>query len=43
MNTNCVQMVARRVEFSGNTTITNTCPNNWPKPNFDGQMIRLVA
>jgi hypothetical protein len=43
MNTNCVQMVARRVEFSGNTSITNTCPTGWPPPNFDGQMIRLVA
>lgn len=43
MNTNCVQMVSRRVEFSGNTQITNTCPVNWPKPNFEGQLIRLVA
>ena len=43
MNTNCVQMVARRVEFSGDTEITNTCPTGWPPPNFDGQMIRLVA
>jgi Flp pilus assembly protein TadG len=43
MNTNCVQMVARRVEFSGNTSINNTCPTGWPPPNFDGQMIRLVA
>ena len=43
MNTNCVQMVGRRVNFSGNTTITNTCPTDWPGPNFDGQMIRLVA
>ena len=43
MNTNCVQMVSRRVEFSGNTQITNTCPTGWPGPSFDGQMIRLVA
>lgn len=42
MNTQCVQMVAMRVMFSGNTTITNSCPTNSGALAFDGSMIRLV-
>ena len=42
MNTNCVQMVARRVRFSGNTSITNTCPTGGGSKAFDGSSIRLV-
>jgi hypothetical protein len=43
MNTNCVQLVGRRVMFSGNTNITNSCPTGYPHPGFDGTSIRLVA
>jgi hypothetical protein len=41
MNTNCVQMVAWQLAFTGNTTITNTCPGG-PR-GWDGSMVRLVA
>jgi hypothetical protein len=41
MNTNCVQMVAWQLSFSGNTTITNSCPGG-PR-GWDGSMVRLVA
>lgn len=41
MSTACVQMVGWQVQFSGNTTITNTCPSGGPKA-FDGSMVRLV-
>ena len=42
MTTNCVQMVARRVQFSGNTSITNVCPPGPGAKSFDGSSIRLV-
>jgi len=41
MNTNCVQMVAWQLTFTGNTTITNSCPGG-PR-GWDGSMVRLVA
>lgn len=41
MNTNCVQMVAWQLQFTGNTTITNSCPGG-PR-GWDGSMVRLVA
>ena len=41
MNTNCVQLVAWQLTFTGNTTITNTCPGG-PR-GWDGSMVRLVA
>jgi Flp pilus assembly protein TadG len=43
MNTVCVQMVGRRVDFSGNTSISNSCPAGSGTTTFDGSMIRLVA
>lgn len=43
MVTNCIQMVARRVEFSGNTQITNVCPVGSGASSFDATTIRLVA
>lgn len=43
MNTNCVQLVGRRVQFSGNTQITNSCPTGSGASAFDGSSIRLVA
>ncbi len=42
MSTACVQMVARRVSFSGNTAINNSCPTDSGAGAFDGSMIRLV-
>jgi len=41
MNTNCVQLVGWQLTFTGNTTITNTCPGG-PR-GWDGSMVRLVA
>jgi len=41
MTTDCVQMVGWQVTFSGNTNISNNCPNG--PGGFDGQMVRLVA
>lgn len=41
MTTDCVQMVGWQVSFSGNTNISNNCPNG--PGGFDGQMVRLVA
>jgi hypothetical protein len=41
INTNCVQMVAWQLQFTGNTTITNTCPGG-PR-GWDVSMVRLVA
>jgi hypothetical protein len=40
MNTNCVQMVAWQLTFTGNTTITNSCPGG--ARGWDGSMVRLV-
>jgi len=42
MSTDCVQMVGWQVQFSGNATISNTCPSGGPQA-FSGQMVRLVA
>jgi hypothetical protein len=38
-----VQLVGRQVTFSGNTAISNTCPTDYPGPEFDATTIRLVA
>jgi Flp pilus assembly protein TadG len=43
MATACVKLVARRVEFSGNMNISNTCPTDWGGPDFTGKKVRLVA
>jgi len=42
LSTNCVQLVGWQVAFTGNTTISNTCPSGGPHA-FDGTMVRLVA
>ena len=41
LNTNCVQLVAWTVSFTGTTSISNTCPGG-PR-GWDGSMVRLVA
>ena len=43
MSTNCMQLVARRVLYSGNMHISNTCPSNSGKPDFTGKKVRLVG
>ena len=42
LNTNCLQLVAWTVTFTGNSAINNTCPTNGPKA-FDATMVRLVS
>jgi Flp pilus assembly protein TadG len=42
MNTNCLQLVGRRVKFSGNSAINNTCPGGSGAMSFDGKRVRLV-
>jgi len=42
MSTNCLQMVARRVYYSGNMNISNVCPANSGSHAFDGKKVRLV-
>lgn len=43
MQTECVQMVGRRLGFSGNATINNSCPANSGSQAFDATFIRLVG
>jgi hypothetical protein len=43
MSTNCLQLVARRVYYSGNMHISNTCPSDSHAGAFDGKKVRLVA
>jgi Flp pilus assembly protein TadG len=42
ITTNCVQMVARRVTFSGTSAISNTCPAGSGASSFAGRSVRLV-
>ena len=43
MNTRCLQIVARRVDWRGNTNIQNVCPANSGASSFSGTQIKLVA
>lgn len=43
MTTDCLQLVARTVSYSGNLNISNTCPANSGASAFAGKKIRLVA
>ncbi|WP_265570372.1 TadE/TadG family type IV pilus assembly protein [Sphingomicrobium nitratireducens] len=43
MNTACMQLVARRVYFSGTSDISNTCDSDSGASSFAGQHIRLVG
>lgn len=43
MNINCLQMVGRRLVFSGNSTITNVCPANSSSGAFKGNIVRLLG
>jgi Flp pilus assembly protein TadG len=42
LESNCLQIVGGTVTFTGNSSISNVCPNGGPKA-FDGHMVRLVA
>ena len=43
MNTNCLQLVARRITWNGNSSITNVCPANSGSQAFLGTAVRLVG
>jgi hypothetical protein len=43
MQTQCLQLVARRVTFSGNSNIQNNCPANSGAHAFDATVVRLVG
>ncbi len=43
MNINCLQMVAHRFVFTGNSNITNVCPANSGSGAFLGTMVRLMG
>jgi len=43
MDVQCLRLVSRRVTFTGNSTVINTCPANAPNRGFDGIMVRLVG
>jgi hypothetical protein len=43
MTTNCLQLVARNVSYSGNMNISNTCDANSGSHDFTGKKVRLVA
>ena len=42
MVTNCIQLVALRLTFEGNTTINNSCPTGGGAKSFDATWVRLV-
>jgi hypothetical protein len=42
MTTQCLQLVARRVYYSGNMNIANSCPTGSGASSFAGKKVRLV-
>ena len=42
MTTDCIQIVSRRVTFTGNTSINNVCPSNSGAKSFTGTRVFLV-
>lgn len=43
MQTNCLQLVAKRLTFTGNSSISNVCPAGSGAGSIPGTVIRLVA
>ena len=43
MTTNCFQLVARRVYYSGTMNISNSCPSDSGAHDFNGKKVRLFA
>jgi hypothetical protein len=42
MTTNCMQIVSKDVQFTGNSAIANTCDANEGGKDFTGRKVRLV-
>jgi len=43
MEVQCIRLVTRRVHFSGNANLTNTCDANDPNRGYNGITVRLVG
>lgn len=43
MVTRCIQLIARRLEFSGNSSVDNVCPTDGGAQSYDMIFVRLVA
>jgi hypothetical protein len=43
MKTECLQLVGRRLSFSGNSHVANTCPADGKAGDFEATFVRLVA
>lgn len=43
MTTRCIQLVARRLEFSGNGSVINSCAPGTGNRGFQGRFVRLIA
>ena len=43
MTTECIQIVSRRVTFTGNTMIANNCPSGSGASSFTGARVQLVS
>lgn len=43
MRTECLQLVARRLTFTGNSSVRNVCPANGGAKAFDATFVRLVG
>jgi hypothetical protein len=43
MQTRCIQFVARRMVFTGNSSIQNTCPENEGSKAFEALQVRIVG
>lgn len=39
----CIQLVARRLNFTGNGTVQNSCPSGTGRNNFEATYVRLVG
>ena len=42
VNSNCLQIVVKRISFTGNSAVSNTCPAGSGAGSFKGSKIRLV-
>jgi hypothetical protein len=43
MRTECLQLISRRLEFSGNSSVINQCPTDGKAKAFDAIFVRLVG
>jgi hypothetical protein len=42
VNSNCMQIVVKKVKFTGSSSVNNTCPTGSGASSFEGKRIRLV-